>query len=57
MYRREHSRKGREDQGNPERWEYHRKERYYGFPAGRRLTWRERKKEQNRSGYVVTIER
>jgi transposase len=57
MYRKEHSRKWQEDRWNTEKWEYHRKERYYVCPAGRRLTFRERKKEKNGSGYGVTIDR
>jgi hypothetical protein len=57
MYRKEHRGKWREDPWNTEGWEFHRKEGYYVCPAGKRLVFRERKKERNRSGYMVTIDR
>jgi hypothetical protein len=38
-------------------WEYHRKEKYYLCPNGKRLNIRERKKQKNRSGYGVRIDR
>jgi ABC-2 type transport system ATP-binding protein/transposase len=57
MYRKEGSRKWKEDRWNTENWEYHRKEQYYVCPNGRRLTYRETKREKNQSGYRVVIER
>jgi hypothetical protein len=56
-YRKEGRLKWGEDPWNTEGWEYHRKERYSVCPAGRRLTFRERKKEKNHRGYRVTIDR
>ena len=46
MYRKEGSRKWKEDRWNTENWEYNRKEKYYICPNGRRLVFRERKKEK-----------
>ena len=38
-------------------WEYHKKEKYYVCPNGKKLTYRETRKEKTGSGYPVRIEK
>ena len=56
-YQKEKSRKWKEDAFRSENWEYDKKGKYYVCPNGRKLTWRERKKEKNHSGYAMTVDR
>jgi transposase len=56
-WRKERSRGWQEDLFRTENWEYSRKGKYYVCPDGRKLTFRERKKEKNPSGYQVTVDR
>ncbi|MCL2269986.1 MAG: IS1182 family transposase [Treponema sp.] len=56
-YHKEKSRKWKSDAFRTEHWEYNAKEKYYVCPNGRKLTFRETKKEKNASGYAVTIQR
>ena len=56
-YQKEKSRKWKEDAFRSENWEYDKKGNYYVCPNGRKLTWRERKKEKNHSGYAMTVDR
>jgi transposase len=57
MYRKEQSRKWQEDQWNTENWEYHRKEKYYVCPAGRRLVYRETREKRTDAGYRIRVDR
>jgi len=56
-YRKEQSRKWKEDIFRTENWEYNKKGKYYLCPLGRKLTFRESKKKKTDSGYPITIER
>jgi hypothetical protein len=53
----EQSKKWQEDAFRTEDWGYNKKDRHYACPDGRKLTYRETKKEKNPSGYQQTIGR
>jgi hypothetical protein len=57
MHRKERSRKWKDDRWNTETREYHGKERYYVCPAGRRLVYRETRKEKTDAGYKIRVDR
>jgi len=57
MYRKEQSRKWKNDSFKTDNWEYNEKEKYYVCPNGRRLIFKETKKRKTDSGYPITIER
>jgi transposase len=57
MYRKEQSRKWKQDPFKTENWEYNKQEKYYVCPNGRRLTLRETKKRKTAAGYPITLER
>ena len=54
-YRKEKSRKWKNDISKSENWEYNKKEKYYICPNDRKLTFRETKKRKTDSGYPITI--
>jgi transposase len=56
-WRKEQSKKWKEDAFRSENWEYNKKEKYYTCPNGRNLTFRETEKEKNKSGCLITIDR
>ena len=56
-YRKEKSRKWKNDIFRTENWEYDKKEKYYICPDGRKLTFRETRKKKTDSGYPIEIER
>jgi len=57
-YRKEKSRKWKEDIFNSDNWEYNKKEKYYICPNGRKLSLRERNKEKTtHSGYLIKADR
>jgi transposase len=55
-WRKEKSRKWQEDMFRTENWEYNKKGKYYVCPNGKKLTYRETKKEKADSGYTATID-
>jgi transposase len=57
MYRKEQSRKWKEDIFETDNWEYNRKEKYYVCPNGKRLEFKETKKRKTYSGWPVTLEK
>jgi transposase len=57
MWRKERSRKWKEDPWKTENWEYNGEEKYYVCPNGRRLEYRETRREKTGSGYPITVER
>ena len=57
MYRKEQSRKWKEDPWKTENWYYAPGEDYYECPNGRRLTFRETKQQSTRSGYPIRVKR
>jgi transposase len=57
MYRKEQSKKYKENIFRTENWEYNKEEKYYICPNGRKLTFRESKKAQTGSGYPIQIDR
>jgi len=57
MYRKERSRKWRNDIFKTDNWEYNKKEKYYVCPNGKRLTVRETRKRKTDSGYPITVEK
>ena len=56
-YRKERTKKGKEDRWKTGNREYHKEEKYYGCSQGRRLTCRETKQERTGNGYPITIDR
>jgi len=57
MYRKENSRKWKNDIFKTDNWEYNRKEKYYVCPNGRRLTFKETKTGRTHSGWPITVEK
>ena len=51
MYRKENSRKWKNDIFKTDNWEYNRKEKYYVCPNGRHLTFKETKTGRTHSGW------
>jgi transposase len=56
-YKKEKSKKWREDAFKSDNWEYSKEGKYYVCPDGRRLTLRETKKGKTGSGYPLTIDK
>jgi len=56
-YRKEKSRKWREDIFRSENWEYNKEEKCYICPNGRKLTLKETEKRKTSTGYERTIDR
>jgi hypothetical protein len=56
-WRKERSRKWQEDAFKSENWEYSQKEKYYVCPNGKKVTYRETKKEKAGGGCVITADR
>jgi hypothetical protein len=57
MYRKEQTKKWKTDQFKIENWEYHRCEKYYICPNGKRVTYRETIEKKTESGYPTSIDR
>jgi transposase len=57
MYRKEQSRKWKQDRFKTDNWEYNAKEKYYVCPNGKRLVFKETKKKKTDSGYPVTVDK
>jgi transposase len=57
MYRKEGSRKWKEDQWNRENWKYDGKEQYYVCPNGRKLRYRETREKKTDAGYKIRADR
>jgi len=55
--RKEQGRKRREDKFRTENWEYDRKGKYYVCPNGKKVTYRETKKEKAGGGCATTADR
>jgi hypothetical protein len=56
MYRKEQSKKWKEDPWQTEHWPFNAEERYYICPEGRKLFFQERTIKKNRAGYGVTVD-
>jgi hypothetical protein len=57
MYRKEQSRKMKEDRWNTENWENNRKEQYSVCPKGKRLRYRETREQRRDAGYKIGVDR
>jgi transposase len=56
MYRKEQSRKWKQDRFKTDNWEYNAKEKYYVCPNERKLVFRAVKKKHTHSGYPITVD-
>jgi hypothetical protein len=57
MYRKGESRKWKTESFKTGNWEYNKEGKYYIWPNGRRLTYRETKKRETDSGYPITVDK
>ena len=57
MYRKEQSRKWKQDRFKADNWEYNAKEKYYICPNEKQLFFKATKKRKTDSGYPITVEK
>jgi hypothetical protein len=57
MYRKEQSRKWKQDIFKTDNWEYNKQEKYYVCPNGKRLIFKDIRKRKTDAGYPITLER
>jgi transposase len=56
MFRKERTRKWKEDIWKTDNWQYNAEGRYYVCPNGKHLTWRKTYKRRTDAGYLITVD-